>query len=73
MLYPYGIYPANLAQKVFDPTISSAQFRQGRRLYDKGLMNDTYSIHSPMLDVEVKTGHTIIDEVDSVGVKNVGG
>ena len=36
-------------------------------------MNDTYSIHSPMLLVEVRTGHTIISAVESVGVKNEGG
>jgi hypothetical protein len=36
-------------------------------------MNDTYSFHSPMLDVEVRKGHTIISAVDSVDVKNVGG
>jgi len=36
-------------------------------------MNDTYFIHSPMLNVEVETGHTIINAVDSVDVKNEGG
>jgi hypothetical protein len=36
-------------------------------------MNDTDSIHSLMLDAEVRTGHTIINAVDSVDVKNVGG
>jgi hypothetical protein len=36
-------------------------------------MNDTSSIHSPMSDVKVRPGHTIINAVDSVDVKNVGG
>jgi hypothetical protein len=36
-------------------------------------MNDTYSFHSPMLDVKVRTGHTIINAVDSVDVKSAGG
>jgi hypothetical protein len=41
--------------------------------YDKGLMNDTYSFHSPVLNVERRTGHTIINAVDYVDVKSVGG